>query len=470
MTAVDAPVNVLRGSAAPSPAGPMDAPDPTLPLPPELPRSATRQSLSFVFHPVAFMDAAKKHAGEVFAMNVIGRSIPFYVTSHPDHVKALFLAKPAEAPSLTADSPLRPVLGPSTVLTANGDRHMRQRKLLLPSFHGDAINAYVASIEAAITKEIDSWTAGSTIELTTRMSAVTLDVIMSGVFGLDGEPVEGTPEWALRDRLRKIVGATTKPWFTFVEQSSNGHDSARFPLSFFTNPGYRAMDAVVAARRTIPEAERGDDILSMLLSVRDEDGVALSDYEVRMELLTLVLAGHETTANQLGWTMERMVRNPQPYDRMREAVRGGDEDAGAYIEAVIHESMRNRPVIPMVGRMVQRPWRLGDLQIPAGTGLLANIISMHHREDLYPQPQRFLPERFLNAPPNTYEWIPFGGGVRRCLGATLAMAEQRVVLREMSRRVDMTFDKPDAERARLRNVTLIPTRGGRVRLTRVAAQ
>jgi cytochrome P450 len=469
MTAAEASANALRGTAAPSEAGPLEALQPGAPAPPKLAMSSRRQSLAFAFHPRRFMERAQAEAGQVFTMKVIVRKIPFYVTSHPDHVKSLFLAKPNEAPSLTADSPLRPVLGPSTVLTSNGARHMRQRKLLLPSFHGDAINAYVTAIEGAITKELDRWTSGSTIGLADRMSAVTLDVIMSGVFGLDGEPRTGTPEWVLRDRLRKIVGATTKPWFTLVEQPSAGHDSPRFPLSFFTNPGYRAIDDVVSARRAVPETERGDDILSMLLSVTDEDGVALSDYEVRMELLTLLLAGHETTANQLAWTMERMVRNPEPYDRMRESVRGGDEDADAYIDAVIHESMRNRPVIPMVGRLLQRPWRLGDYQVPAESAVLANIISLHHRDDLYPRPDEFLPERFLNAPPGTYEWIPFGGGVRRCLGATLALAEQRVVLREMSRRVDMTFDKPGGERARLRNVTLIPTRGGRVRLTRVTA-
>lgn len=469
MTAVDAPATPLRGTAAPSPAGPLETLQPGLTAPPRLGSSAQRQSLSFAFHPRRFMAKAQAEAGEIFTMKVVVRNIPFHVTSHPDHIKSLFLAKPDEAPSLTADSPLRPVLGPSTVLTSNGARHMRQRKLLLPSFHGDAINAYVTAIEGAITKELDRWTAGSTVGLADRMSAVTLDVIMSGVFGLDGEPAEGTPEWALRDRLRKIVGVTTKPWFTAVEQPSAGHDSPRFPLKYFTNPGYEAIDAVVAARRAIPEPERGDDILSMLLSVRDEEGVALSDYEVRMELLTLLLAGHETTANQLAWTMERMVRNPEPYDRLRDSVRGDDSGADAYIEAVINESMRNRPVIPMVGRMVQRPWRLGDHQVPAGSAVLANIISLHHREDLYPQPDSFLPERFLDNPPSTYEWIPFGGGVRRCLGATLAMAEQRVVLREMSRRVDMTFDKPQGERARLRNVTLIPTRGGRVKITRVVS-
>jgi cytochrome P450 len=209
-------------------------------------------------------------------------------------------------------------------------------------------------------------------------------------------------------------------------------------------------------------------VLSLLLAARDEDGVALSDVEVRMELLGLVLAGHETTANSVAWAMERLVRTPAPYDRLRETVRGTGDEGAAYIEAVIHEAMRVRPVIPMVGRVVQRPWQLGDHQVHAGSAVLANIMLLHRREDLYPNAAAFIPERFLDAPAGTYEWIPFGGGIRRCLGATLAMAEMRIVLRELSQRVDMKFDRPQAERARLRNVTVIPTRGGRVRLTRVA--
>ncbi len=392
-----------------------------------------------------------------------------HITCHPDYAKALFLAKPDQAPSSTGESPLRPVVGPDTVLTAIGSRHMRQRKLLLPSFHGDAVQAYVAAIERTIAAEIDGWQAGEVVELAPRMSDVTLDVIMSGVFGAEPPLQAGTPEAELRRLVRHALEQTTKPWWPAMEFPSLGHDSPRWPLRRNVEPVYRALDALVAARRAVPEAERGGDILSLLLAARDDEGVALSDQEIRMELLTLVLAGHETTANSLAWTMERLVREPAAYDALRDAVRGGGEQADAHLDAVIHESMRLRPVVPMIGRRLTGPWQFGGVLVPAGSLVTVSIVLMHRREDLYPRPHDFLPERFLGMPAGTYEWIPFGGGIRRCLGATLAMAEQRVVLRELTRRVDATYDRPAPERERMRNVTLIPARGGRVRLTRVTA-
>lgn len=460
--------NPLRGVAPASPAGPLDRPDPALKPPPMLPASRRKQTFKLVWRPYEMQEWAKRECGDVYRMQVIGRAEPFHMTSRPDHIKAIFLAKPDDAPSITGDSPLRPVLGPNTVLTAVGARHMRQRKLLLPSFHGDAIAAYTSSIERAITRELNRWQAGTTIELASRMSAVTLEVILAGVFGLEGRPQPGSSEDKLRDTLRWLLSFSTKPWFPLIEQSSIGHDSPQFPLNIGVKRGYAALDRVIAERRAMPEAERGADVMSLLMSARDEEGVPLTDFELRMELLTLLLAGHETTANALAWLMERMVRTPAAYDTLREAVRSGGEDADAYIEAAIHEGMRVRPVIPFVGRLATRPWQLGEYSVEAGSPLVANILGVHFREDVYPDPTTLRPERFLDSPPGTYEWIPFGGGVRRCLGASLAIAEQRVVLREMTRRVDMTFDMPQSENARLRNVTLIPTRGGRVRLTRVS--
>jgi len=176
-----------------------------------------------------------------------------------------------------------------------------------------------------------------------------------------------------------------------------------------------------------------------------------------------VLAGHETTANSLAWTWERLVRYPEAYARLRDVVRSGDEEPVAEeVEAVITEGMRSRPVIPMVGRRVTVPWRLGDYGVEAGTPISMSILLLHHREDLYPDPFAFRPERWHRHKPGTYEWIPFGGGIRRCLGATLAMAEQRVVMRKMAERLDLEADMPEPERAVHRNVTMIPSRGARV--------
>jgi cytochrome P450 len=227
----------------------------------------------------------------------------------------------------------------------------------------------------------------------------------------------------------------------------------------------RALDrttyAVIRARRGDADLGERTDILSLLLRATHEDGEPLTDAELRDQLLTLVLAGHETTANQLAWTFERLLRTPDAYDALLHAVRS-DTDAAAVVEATIHEGMRSRPVIPTIGRRVQVPWQFGEFGVAAGTPVLMSILLLHHREDLYPEPFAFRPERFLHRKPGTYEWIPFGGGIRRCLGASLAMAEQRVVLAAVARRTDLEFDDPEPERVVHRNVTMVPSRGATV--------
>jgi len=223
----------------------------------------------------------------------------------------------------------------------------------------------------------------------------------------------------------------------------------------------RQVYAVIADRRRAADLGERHDILSLLLQARTEEGEELTDKELRDELLVLVLAGHETTANSLAWAWERLVRNPVAHEALLAAVRsgaGGEEQ----VEATIVETMRSRPVIPLIGRRVTVPWRLGEHGVPAGTAIAMSILLVHHREDLYPEPFQFRPERWLDHKPGTYEWIPFGGGIRRCLGAALAMAEMRVVLEAMARRLDLEADDPAPERALHRNVTMIPARGGRL--------
>jgi cytochrome P450 len=222
----------------------------------------------------------------------------------------------------------------------------------------------------------------------------------------------------------------------------------------------RAVYAVIRHRRAEHVPGARNDILSLLLDARDEEGEGLTDEELRNELLTLVLAGHETTANSLAWAWERLVRWPDAHDRLREAVRSGD--GADEVERVILETMRSRPVIPMIGRRVKLPWQLGEHAVPAETPVLMSILLVHHREDIYPDPFSFRPERWETRKPGTYEWIPFGGGIRRCLGAALAMAEQRVVLEAMARRLDLEAEDPEPEKAVHRNVTMIPAHGARV--------
>jgi cytochrome P450 len=427
---------------------------PIIPLPPliQLLRYRRRQ-IEFVFH-------AHRKLGDVFVMR---NQEPngHVITAHPDDARSLFTAKPDQAESNASESPLRPVLGPNAVLTAVGDRHMRQRKLLLPHFHGEAVDRYVEAIADVTEREIDSWPLGRPMALGPRMQAITLDVIMAGIFGIRGRPQRGTAEHRLRMTVRRLTDFTTRPVGQLAElMNARSEEPIGMgkPVMGILNG---VVDAVIAQRQQAADLDERRDILSMLLQTRTEDGEVLSDQEVRAELLTLVLAGHETTANSLAWAWERLVRNPTAYERLIDSVRT-DTEAKAVVEQTIVETMRSRPVVPLVGRRVKVPWRLGPYTVPADTSILISILLIHHREEIYPDPFEFRPERWIDRKPGTYEWLPFGGGIRRCLGATLAMAEQRVVLEAMARRLDLSFDDPAPEPALHRNVTMIPKRGARV--------
>jgi cytochrome P450 len=463
------------GQAPTSPAGPIDNAEP-LHAPPSVQLPRALQTLRFTKRQIQFVFAARRELGDVFEVHFVVIPGGVVVTSHPDHVRSLFTAKPELAPSLTAESPLRPIVGPNSVLTANGPGHLRQRKLLLPPFHGEAIESYTQMIRDVTERELDRWPVGRPFALAPRMQAITLDVIMSGIFGIEGAPAPGTTEHRLKVTIKRLAAASTSPLALFGELSNLGREKpvglTRAAVALLD----RATYPVIEERRRATDLDERGDILSLLLRATSEDGERMTDHELRDELLTLVLAGFETTANSLAWTWERLVRAPAAYERLRDAVRS-DTQAAEHVEAAIIEGMRSRPVIPIVGRRVAVPWRLGEYVVPAGQGVSISILLVHHREDLYPDPFSYRPERWLDheggrtggRTPQTYGWLPFGGGTRRCLGAALAMAEQRVVLEAMVRRLDLKADRPEPEHAHHRNVTMIPGRGARVVLqSRVA--
>jgi cytochrome P450 len=301
------------------------------------------------------------------------------------------------------------------------------------------------------------------------MQAITLDVIMGGVFGIGTEPEKGTTERKMRDTIRRMLRSSTNPVYQLVELHNAAQTEPRGVLKAVLSIVDRQVYAVIRERRAAGGLEERHDVLSLLMQARDDEGEPLTDHELRDELMSLVLAGHETTANSLAWTFERLLRTPEAYDRLREVVRSGDPAAEDHIDATIYEGMRVRPVIPMIVRGVKRPWRLGEYVVPAGTPVAMSIVAVHHRPDVYPDPFAFRPERFLGQKAGTYTWIPFGGGIRRCLGAALAMAEQKVVLRTIAERVDLRAPDPKPEQPRQRNVTMIPNRGGRVVVERQLA-
>jgi cytochrome P450 len=449
---------------APSPAGPVD-PGTPIHMPPELGLPGALQGLRFARRPMTFALSAQRRFGDVWQIRVPTRSEAFVVTCHPDHLRSLLKADPADAPSLTGESPLRPILGPNSVLTSGGARHLRQRKLLLPAFHGEAVQRYVEMIADVARQEIDHWPIGEPFALAPRMQAVTLEVIMRGVFGIGAGSITTGSERRMRQALRRMLAASMSPLYLLVELRNARHLEPKGVLAAVMGMVDRQMYAVIRERRAPADRDRHGDVLSLLLAARDDDGEPLTDHELRDELMSLVLAGHETTANSLAWIFERLLRTPPVYTRLRELLRADDRAAAQeYVEATIHEGMRNRPVIPMIARLAMRPWQFGGYTVPARTPVGVSIIALHHRPDVYADPHAFDPQRFVGVKPGTYTWIPFGGGIRRCLGATLAMAEQRVVLEAIARRTDLAAPDPTPERARMRNVTMIPRGGCQLRV------
>ncbi|HET9074702.1 MAG TPA: cytochrome P450 [Solirubrobacteraceae bacterium] len=440
-------------------------------LPPGTSTSKLAQTLRFLRDPFNSALTDQATLGSPWTMRLLANRDDFLATSHPDHIRAIFTAA-KDAPAINHESPLRLLLGKNSVLTLSGPRHMQQRKLLLPPFHGDAIANYMGMIEEVTAREIDTWTPGTEFALAPRMQAVTLEVIMRGVLGIHELGGWNTPERRFREVVRTFLQMSTTRLYPFVEMTNFRSESATGPIKWMMDLTDREIYALIRKRRAEGEDTGRNDVFSLLLAARDEEGRPMSDVELRDELMTLILAGHETTANSLAWTFERLIRNPGAYERLRETVRGEDDELSRHmIEATVHEGMRQRPVIAFVVRRVRRPWRFGEFVVPANTPVALSIIGVHHRPDVYADPFVFAPERFLDAggvfqKPGTYEWIPFGGGIRRCLGATLAMAEQRVVLGAIARRVDFAVTDAPGERARQRNVTSIPADGGRVRVLR----
>jgi cytochrome P450 len=402
------------------------------------------------------MEKRRQRYGDVFSSH-----FPFFgrvvFVADPALVKRVFAGDPAVFHAGAANATmLGDALGEHSLLTLDEGRHMSQRKLLLPPFHGEAVRRYAEMMAAAAAEEVSRWPVGRTFALRPRMQAITLEVILRAVFGVrDGERME-----LFRARIPRL-GELSSPldWLPFMQRDLGGlTPAARF------RKAVAAVDeliyAEIAERRSLdPDASADrDDVLTLLLGARHEDGSPMTDVELRDELMTLLTAGHETTATGLSWAFERLLRNPRVLARLVESLDDGDE----YLDAVVKETLRVRPVVVDVARQLQRDIELDGWRLPAGTLVLPAIAAVHVRPDLYPSPQEFRPERFVEVSTESYAWIPFGGGVRRCIGASFAQAEMRVVLREVLRRVRLRAPSERPERPQVRHVTVVPARGCRV--------
>jgi len=428
-------------------------------LPPEPSSSPLAQTLRWAFRPLPFMQECRERYGDSFSVKFLGFERPMVMISDPAAIKALYTERSHGLPP-GRDIVLKPVLGSKSVLLLEGSEHLARRKVMLPPFHGERMRSYEPVVEEIVGAEIDSWPLEREFPIHSRMQAVTLEVILRVVFGVaDGPRLE-----RLRGMLGRVLTETASPRAQLVGLATR-RLGGRGPWARFEGQ-LKEVDellyAEIAEHRERPDLEQRGDVLSLLMQARFEDGEAMSDTELRDQLMTLLLAGHETTATALAWTFDLLLRHPEPLRRLRESLQAGEDD---YLRATISESLRLRPVVPLAGRRLATELKADGLTLPAGTDVTPAIWLAHTRADVYPEPFAFRPERFLEEAPDTYVWIPFGGGIRRCLGASFAEFEMRIALREILTRCDLRKASPLPEKTGRRNITLSPRDGTPVLVT-----
>jgi cytochrome P450 family 135 len=414
------------------------------------------QTVAWMARPKPFLRRTRDRYGDVFTVRLRSGE-NFVMVADPEAIKDVFTGDPEVFRAGEGNRVLLPLLGRHSVLLLDGREHLRQRRLLLPPFHGERMQRYREIMEAATEREVATWVPGEPVAVARRMQEVTLEVIMRAVFG-----VTAREEVAhLRRVLLGLLDWTMAPSRFLMLAVLRPERLERFaPFQRVMRPVDEALLATIARRRGAEDLAEREDILSLLLQARDEDGEGLSDRELRDELMTLLVAGHETTATALGWAVERLLRHPDALERATRDARDGDGD---YLDAVAKETLRIRPVLPVVARRVREAVTLAGVDIPAGADVAPCIYLVHHREDVYPDPDVFRPERFLGVKPGTYTWLPFGGGVRRCIGASFALFEMQVVLGSLLRAVTLEAVEPADERTSRRTITLVPGRGAEAR-------
>jgi cytochrome P450 len=407
------------------------------------------QTLRWLLRPISFLESCRRRFGDVFSVSFLGFQTPMVMLSDPEAIRALY-TNPEHGLPPGRTVALQPIMGSRSVLLLEGREHLARRRLMLPPFHGERMRTYESIVRDAVAREIATWPADQPFALHPRMQKVTLEVILLAVFGVT-DPARRA---RLGERLARLLADTSSVGLQFGVLLSRRFGG---PDPLVRMQGLRReidamLDAEIAERRADPR----EDILSMLIAARFEDGDPMADAEIRDQLMSLLLAGHETTATGLAWTFDLLLRHPDVLDRLG---RGEDE---AYVRAVVAESLRLRPVVPLAGRRLSSELRVDGHVLPPGTDVTPAIWLTHTRADRYPEPYAFRPERFLGDAPKTYAWIPFGGGVRRCLGASFAEMEMRVTLTEIVRNRALRSASPAAERVARRNVTFSPAGGTRV--------
>jgi len=426
----------------------------SLPPGPSLPPVV--QTLRWMLRPIPFLERCRRRHGDLFTLRRGGFGRPMVIVSDPRLVRALYADQRHEPPG-GRRAALQPAVGARSVMLAHGAEHLARRRALVPAFHGDRMRSFEPTIREIAERAVDGWPDARPFAALPRTQALTLEVVMRVVLGVDDAERRGR----LRALLPGLIEATASPARQLaglvVRRASGDGAPARL----------RALRAAVdeVLREELRERRdgrrtAGEDVLSRLEAVRFDDGTPMSDDELLDQLVTLLLAGHETTAVALAWSLHLLAHHPDALARATSAVRQGDGDA--HLRAVVMESLRLRPVVPLAGRRLAADLDTGAACLPPGTEVAPSTWLVHTRPDLYEDPLAFRPERWLDAPARGSSWIPFGGGVRRCIGAEFAQFEMRIVLAVVLRTRDLAPAGPRVERPVRRNVTLAPHRGGRI--------
>jgi len=428
-------------------------------LPPGPSEPPIAQTLRWLLRPISFLESCRRRFGDTFSVRFLGFQTPMVMLSDPEAIRALYgNAEHGLPPGRTLA--LLPIVGPRSLLLLEGRDHLARRRLMLPPFHGARMRAYESTVREVVARDVESWPEGEPFAIHPRMQGVTLEVILRAVFGV----TDAERRTRLADRLGHLLAETASAGLQLAVLLSRrfGMPDPLARLQALRHEIDAMLDVEIAERRADPR----EDILSMLVAARFEGGEPMDDAEIRDQLMTLLLAGHETTATGLAWTFDLLVRHPAVLERLVAEVDAGEQ---AYVRAVVTESLRLRPVVPLAGRRLVAPLRVDGHVLPAGTDVTPAIWLAHTRADRYPEPFAFRPERFLNGAPATSSWVPFGGGVRRCIGAAFAEMEMRVALAEILRRRSLRAASGSAERVARRNVTFSPAGGTRVIAERLAA-
>jgi cytochrome P450 len=427
----------------------------TVKLPPGPSYPRLLQTICWVLRPTAFLEHCRKRYGDVFTLE-IAREKAWVLVSDPNAIREVFIGDTTILHAGKGNTLLLPILGSRSVVLLDDEAHLNTRKLILPPFHGVRMQRYGDMMREIVGREIKQWPAGEPFALLPRMRVITLEVIMRAVFGIESE----IDLQHMRVLLSNLYTAS-KRWRALLGMVLLGNASIRLVRSL-----QRALASVdnalldhISMRRRDPALAERDDVLSQLLQARYDDGAPMTDKELRDQLVTLLWAGHTTTATSLTWVIERLVRHPDKLEKLRTNVAQGDH---VYADAIVKETLRLRPIIPIVVRRLVKPMEIAGWSLPAGVSVVPCIYLVHHRPDLYPDPDLFEPERFLHSRPGANTWIPFGGGTHRCIGASFASFQMRLVLETLVTQRQLRTETSQGESVSSRLVIWSPHLGGRI--------